>query len=299
MPIVHDIQSEIRAGYSTGHSAVRMRYARKLRGITNRNIVWYYSGWLQKPEADGMDINDLDMGAFMSVINGLNRKEGLDLILHTPGGDVAATEALVNYLRAMFGVNIRVIVPQLALSAGTMIACAAKSVLMGKHSFLGPIDPQIGGISAHRVVQEFKRAHAEIKKDSAKIAVWQPIISKYRPTFIMQCEQWIEWSNDMARQWLENGMLKGKMRAKTIARDIVKKLTDNALTKSHHRHLSAAYCRGIGMVVEPMEGEQNQKLQDAVLSLHHACMLTLMETAASKIIENHNGASVMQHITGQ
>ena len=287
MPHLHDIRGEIRAG----HNQVRLRYARKLRELTGRNIILYYSGWLQKPTAPGGEINDLDMGAFMSVIHGLDRERGLDLILHTPGGNVAATEALVNYLRAMFGTDIRAIVPQLAMSAGTMIACAAKSVLMGKHSFLGPIDPQFRGIPANEIVREFNRASREIKKDPAKIHVWRPIIAQYTPTLLGQCENGTRWSNEMAKEWLETGMLKKQRGAKQKAATIVNKLADTAKTKSHDRHFTAEYCSRIGMVVESME--ESQKLQDTVLSLHHSCMLTLMETPASKIIENHEGTGAM------
>jgi ClpP class serine protease len=75
----------------------------------------------------------------------MDRSKGLDLILHTPGGDMAATESLVDYLRQMFGKDIRAIVPQIAMSGGTMIALAWKEILMGKHSNLGPIDPQFSG----------------------------------------------------------------------------------------------------------------------------------------------------------
>ena len=52
---------------------------------------------------------------------------GLDLILHTPGGDMAATESLVDYLRAMFGTDICAFVPQLAMSAGTIARKASNS----------------------------------------------------------------------------------------------------------------------------------------------------------------------------
>ena len=66
----------------------------------------------------------------------------LDLILHSPGGSPEAAEAVVSYLRSCFS-HVRVIVPQLAMSAATMIACSADEVILGKHSFLGPIDPQL------------------------------------------------------------------------------------------------------------------------------------------------------------
>jgi ClpP class serine protease len=90
----------------------------------------------------------------MNFIHGLDRTKGLDLILHTPGGDVAATESIIEYLRQMFGNNVRAIVPQMAMSAGTMIACSCKSIVMGKQSNIGPIDPQLGGIPADVVKLE-------------------------------------------------------------------------------------------------------------------------------------------------
>ncbi len=76
----------------------------------------------------------------MNVIYGLEKKKGLDLILHTPGGNSAAIESLIDYLREIFGNDLRVIVPQLAMSAGTMIAFSAKEIIMGKQSSLGPVD---------------------------------------------------------------------------------------------------------------------------------------------------------------
>ena len=83
---------------------------------------------------------------FMSVIKGLDRTDGLDLMLHTPGGDIA--EFLVEYLRAMFGNDIRAIVPQLAMSGGTIIALACSQIVMGEKSSIGPIDPQFGTMAA-------------------------------------------------------------------------------------------------------------------------------------------------------
>jgi hypothetical protein len=38
---------------------------------------------------------------------------------------------------------VRVIVRLAAMSAATMMACAADKIVMGKHSYLGPIDPQL------------------------------------------------------------------------------------------------------------------------------------------------------------
>ena len=66
----------------------------------------------------------------MNAIHGLDHSKGLDLILHTPGGNVAATECIVNYLKSVFGGNIRAIIPQLSMSCGTMIALSCKETLI-------------------------------------------------------------------------------------------------------------------------------------------------------------------------
>ena len=73
-----------------------------------------------------LQVNDNDKNGFMATIHQLDRSCGLDLLLHTPGGEAAAAESLVHYLRQMFGNDIPAIIPQLAMSAGTMIALSCK-----------------------------------------------------------------------------------------------------------------------------------------------------------------------------
>jgi ATP-dependent protease ClpP protease subunit len=297
MPNFNDIQSEVNATGS-GFDIVRRKYIRELSQLTGRNVIVYYSAWLQKgiPQLAGhLQVNDNDKNGFMATIYELKRELGLDLVLHTPGGEASATESLVHYLRQMFGTNIRAIIPQMAMSAGTMIALSAKEILMGKHSNLGPIDPQIAGIAAHGVIEEFNRAKAEIqdskdaKEQSAQVARWQPIIAKYSPTLIGACQQAITWSNDMVTSWLRSAMFDGDPEAAKKSTKIVDELGSHALTKSHARHIHMDRLKELGVNVTALE--EDQKLQGAVLAVHHACMHTLMHTAAVKIIENQNSVS--------
>ena len=124
MPSWNELLSEIKAAGSA-HDVIRRKYLTKLHDLTKRNVIVYYSGWLQKADLQrqgfviGLQLNDSDKNGFMSVIHELDRGKGLDLILHTPGGEIAATESLVDYLRKMFGTDIRAIVPQISMSAGT------------------------------------------------------------------------------------------------------------------------------------------------------------------------------------
>jgi len=291
MPNWNQILNNIQAAGST-YDIVRRGMLAHLNEVTGRNIIIYYSGWLQKPSVPNISLNDDDKNGFMTVINRLDRSKGLDLLLHTPGGETAATESLVDYLHSMFGTNIRAIIPQLAMSAGTMIACACKELIMGKQSSLGPIDPQFRGIPAHGVIEEFERAAREINKDPSRVSVWQPIIAKYSPSFIGECEKAIDWSNQMTAEWLRKCMFEDEARPNRKISKIIKELGDHALTKSHARHLSMNKCQEIGLKVVPLEGEPT--LQDAVLSVHHACMLTFNATPAVKIIENHCGGAFIQ-----
>jgi ATP-dependent protease ClpP protease subunit len=291
MPSWHEILHELTETGST-HDVIRRKYLNNLFNKTKRNIIVYYSGWLQKLGFPGTEVNDNDKNGFMTVIHKMDKSLGLDLILHTPGGDTAATESLIDYLRSMFGSNIRAIVPQLAMSAGTMIACACKEIIMGKQSSLGPIDPQFKGTPAHGIVEEFFRAYDEIKKDSAKIPVWQPIIAKYPPAFVGECEKAILWSNEIVTECLKTGMLENENDVDNKIQKIIEELGDHSLTKSHARHLAYDKCKEIGLKVALLEDDQD--LQDLVLSVHHSCMHTLSATPAYKIIENQNGVAFIE-----
>jgi len=297
MPNWKVVLSEIQA-VGSPHDVIRRKYLAALSKATGRNVIVYYSGWLQKREMlqgfPGFEINDADKNGFMMAIHKLDRTKGLDLILHTPGGEMAATESLVDYLRAMFSIDIRAIIPQIAMSAGTMVALACKEIIMGLESNLGPIDPQIGGIPAHGVIEEFNRAAEDIQEDPRKIPVWQPIIANYRPTLIGECEKAIAWSKEIVKQWLITGMFLGDPKAEVKARRIVRELGSHALTKSHSRHITLESARKMGIKVVPLE--QDNSLQDLVLTVHHACIHTLSLPAPYKIIENQDGVAFIQQV---
>lgn len=294
-----DVLTRIKSAGSV-HDIVRREYLSALHTLTGRNVIVYYSGFFEKPDfvaqgVRGFDVNEEDKNGFMATIHQMDRSKGLDLLLHTPGGDIAATESLVHYLRSMFGNNIRAIVPQVAMSAGTMIALSCNSIVMGKHSSIGPIDPQIGGAPAHGIVEEFRRAVDEVTANPAAIPLWQPIIAKYNPTLIGECEKAIEWGTAMVRDWLVTGMFRDKPdEAEERADRVLRELADHALTLSHARRISAEKALSIGVRVEMLEDDP--EMQEAVLTLHHAIIQTLSSTPAIKIIENHLGVAFIKAV---
>ena len=279
---------------------VRRKYLRIMHEYTGRNIIAYYSGFLQKSNSN-TSIDDNDKNAFMQTVYGLEKSKGLDLILHTPGGNIAATESLVHYLKSIFGNDIRVFVPQIAMSAGTMIALSSKEIVMGKQSNIGPIDPQFGGMSCAAVIEEFETAKKDLAANPKAAPLWQVIMSKYHPTFLGDCKKAIDWAQSMVTEWLCNNMLAGNADPDTDAKRIVEKLGSHEETFTHSRHIHIDECQRLGIKVLPLEDLDNQEiegckdLQDCVLTIHHTYMQTFSNSNATKIIENHLGKAMIMN----
>lgn len=69
----------------------------------------------------------------------------IDLLLHTPGGLVLASDQIAHALKRHDG-RVTVIVPHYAMSGGTLVALAADEILMDPDAVLGPVDPQLGSL---------------------------------------------------------------------------------------------------------------------------------------------------------
>jgi len=282
--------------------AIRRKYLVNLQQYTGRNVILYATKWTQHDanvSPDAVSIVDEDLQGIMEVIHGLSGPN-LDLILHSPGGSLEAAEAIVIYLRSKFD-HIRVIVPQLAMSAATMIACAADCIVLGKHSFLGPIDPQfiintpLGQrmVPAQAILEQFERAKTECQ-DPAKLGAWLPMLGQYGPDMLVQCEEASEMSKDLVQSWLESYMFKGDKQRKKKAAEISGWLANHGHFKSHARHIPRSELEKKGLKVEQLE--KDQQMQDLTLSVFHATTHTFNGTPAVKIIENHQGRAFIKQV---
>lgn len=290
--VLNEIKKEKNVPGKSAADAVRTKYLTELNAHTGRNTICYYSGYLSKPaKLEGLDINDEDKNGFMLCIQGLDRTKGLDLFLHTPGGNSAATESLVHYLKQIFGNDVRAFVPQIAMSAGTMIACSCREIWMGRHSNLGPVDPQVNRIPAYAVIEEIDRAYQEMMADKFKQYAWNPILGRYTPGFVQQCHWAIQRSKEMVGTFLEQNMFSDldESPRKQLVDSIVEKLTALSSSKGHDKHIHFDECNAMGLKVKSLEDPSQKKLQDLVLTVHHCYMYTLSNTGAFKIIENHTG----------
>ncbi len=286
--VIEEITALLNSGTTNAPDVIRFNKLKELSELTQRNTIFYYSGWLNvngKAIAN-LSIDDMDKNGFMNSIEGMDCSKGLDLILHTPGGSVTAAESIVYYLRKKFEDNIRTIIPQMAMSAGTMIACGTKEIIMGYQSCIGPFDPSVRNVSAFAVFDEFARASEDIKENPHNIPLWQQMISKYPPAFLEECEKAIELATTIVPKWLKENMLSGKSDSDkdAISQNIIDNLNNPRETKEHSRHVHFDKAHELGLVVTQLENDQ--VLQEKVLTLHHAYMATLMMTNTAKLIES-------------
>ncbi|MBL0576329.1 SDH family Clp fold serine proteinase [Aeromonas caviae] len=292
MPNFNDVLDEIRlVGGQNPFDIVRKRHLAELSQHTGRNTIAYYSAFLSAQQGTAnISIDDMDKNGLMNAISSMDCSKGLDLILHTPGGSISAAESIVYYLKQKFSNNIRAIVPQMAMSAGTMIACSCQSIYMGHQSCIGPFDPHVrGGISAFSVFDEFRRAIDMIQKEPHSTPLWQSMLQKYPPAFLEECENAIEFAKQLVPEWLRSGMFSGLAeddREGRIAK-IMSALNNPKETKEHGRHIHYTQAKDMGLIVNLLENDQD--LQEKVLTVHHAFIATLLSTTTAKIIENNDG----------
>jgi ClpP class serine protease len=90
-----------------------------------------------------IDIDDSEQ--LLRAIRLTPAEMAIDLLLHTPGGLVLASDQIAYALKRHDG-RVTVIVPHYAMSGGTLVALAADEILMDPDAVLGPVDPQLGSL---------------------------------------------------------------------------------------------------------------------------------------------------------
>ena len=292
MPAFEKIQSEI--GNKSPTEEVRRKYLAKLHKKTGRDTILYASGYSVKDVPSQVSsITSQDVQFFMSAVHGLKSKS-LDLIVHSPGGSADATEQIVNYLRAKFD-DIRVIVPQSAMSAATMLACAANRIVMGKHSALGPIDPQVpttnGLFPAQSILDEYDMAKDEIKTSPHSAALWANKIMQFPPGLLIVCKNQVERAKSLVEQWLQLYMFAGDGDAAAKAAEIGKWLGEHGEHLTHGKPIGIELAKQKKLVVDPLESDQD--FQDLVMSIFHATVCTFLGGPVVKVVENHKKGGMM------
>jgi hypothetical protein len=175
-------------------------------------------GYLAFLCSDFASIDSQDIPAIADALLSLGEVDQLNLIINGPGGDGTVAEKIIQLCRSHCG-QFRVLVPNRAKSAATIVALGADEIVMGYCSELGPIDAQVpvvvAGIPRYISAQSFIDSkaslelefHKAIKAKQDPRAILQQIATLDMP-FIDHCGKLMEFSREIARKCLNAYMFR-------------------------------------------------------------------------------------------
>lgn len=279
------------------NDVLRRKYLGELSEHTGRAAIVYATCWLENKPGIGAGALSLTLGdkqGFMEAVSNVSERE-LDLILTSPGGDPDAAGSIMAYLRTRFD-HIRAVVPVAAMSAATMMALACDEILMGGHSQLGPIDPQLTVITpegprsspGQAILDQFKMAREECQ-DPKNIGAWMPLLRALTPGLIAECEHSQQRAEFLVAEQLAAHMLSDNPER---AQEVASWFANFSHFNSHSRPVTLDDAIGQGLAITKLEDDQ--RLQDLVLSVHHAVRHTFNDTGTTKLIENHHGRAYLE-----
>lgn len=295
-----EITNEINA---SNPDTVRRGRLAQLQQITGRPVVLYAVDMFnrQKIQNTGGDISiDLsDKSGFVEAIRGITGTD-LDVILHSPGGSPEATETIVHLLRSKFQ-NIRFIIPNIAKSAATMLAMSGDEIILGENAELGPTDPQMvinGRFNpAHAILKQFGNAKDELSKSNDALPAWLPILQQYGPSLLVECENAIDLTHSLVKDWLKKYMLKADAN-KARKADQISKFLGNKKHLSHGRMIRLDELKAKGVNAKGTS-EYTPDLSEIIQDINYATLLTFNITGAYKIFENHLGRGMYKVLQQQ
>jgi hypothetical protein len=176
------------------------------------------------------------------------RRRRLAVVLQTGGGSIEVAERIVNTVRHYFAEVV--LIPDVALSAGTILVMSGDAIMMDYFSCLGPIDPQVERngklVPALSYLEQFNRL-VEKSSSGALTTAEIALLSKLDLAELHTFEQAANLSVDLLVQWLTNykfkdwkqtvtrGIIVTPIMREERARQIAVALNDHRRWRSHAR----------------------------------------------------------------
>lgn len=222
-----------------------------------------------------------------------NRKDGIAIIHGTHGGVVEVVERIVKILRHHYK-EVIFIIPNRAMSAGTVFALSGDAIYMDYYSCLGPIDPQISRsidgqprlIPALSYVNQYNKIIEESKKSKISAVEFSLLKEQFNLFELETFFQALELTKDLLKTWLVEYKFKNwketetdknkvtedekRKRAKQIAAD----LSDYSRWHSHSRMIDKKTLEDIGLKINDFS--EIRGLKDAI-SNYYGLLIDFMQ----------------------
>ncbi len=202
---------------------LRQLMIRDIEALTKRRLVVYFANRFHPASS----IDSSDPSYVTELLSDVSADEPVDLMIETNGGQTDATEAIISILVNRIA-DLRVIVANAAKSNGTLICLAAKSIIMGPPSELGPIDPHLNGIPC--------------------TVLSQPQVAATNFPLQQLAELGLKQTRKLATKLLREGMMKGQ--AQERIDQVVQSLATRETYYSHGSTIDHVEAAALGLSVE-------------------------------------------------
>lgn len=222
--------------------------AAELESVTDSDVVAYI----------GPIWGDIESLIRTTVEQREERRKKLLFVLETPGGSIEVVQRIVDTLRHHYD-SVEFVVPNYAMSAGTVLVMSGDAFYMDYFSVLGPIDPQVqkerGGkyVPALGYLVQYERLIEKSAKGKLTTAELAYLIEKFDPAELYLYEQARELSISLLKEWLIKYKFKNWTKTKTRGKRVTKAMRKMRATKiakklneTEHWH---SHGRGISMEV--------------------------------------------------
>jgi hypothetical protein len=210
------------------------------------------------------------------------KRDCLTVILETEGGSIETAERIANVFRHHYPNRVRFVVPNFAMSAGTILVMSGDDIHMDYYSVLGPIDPQVPNqnnvyVPALGYLEKYKELIGKSAKGRLSAAELTFLVEKFDPAELHRFEQARDHSVDLLKQWLVQYKFKNWVKTRTRgitvtqamkekrATEIARKLNDTRKWRSHGRGLSINVIdQELNLLIEDFGQDQklNTELRD-------------------------------------
>lgn len=279
-----------------------MRLIREIQELTGRKLILYVANF--NHPLGGIHLTDVL--PFEEILR-TTESSSVDFLLNSPGGEINATEKLVTMLRKRFD-NIRLIVPNNAKSAATMMALASDQVVMGYLSELGPIDSQIPVpnpdgtvrlLPAQSVIDGITllgERIAEAKKNGTPLDHFVVMAYRIDPNLWDLAIKAQKLSSQFAQKWLAKSMCGGD---KKLAKEITSKFMDVEKFLSHGRMISAGDAKQFLPKGAVLELGRDDPLWSKIWELYVRLEWRLNSERVLKVFGNETGTFTIGAVTPQ
>jgi hypothetical protein len=230
-------------------------------------------------------------------------KPKLTVILETGGGYMQPVQRIADTLHKHYDF-VQFLVPNHAMSAGTVLAMCGNAILMDYYSVLGPIDPQVerpsgDNVPCHGYLVQYERLIEKSRKGKITTAELQYLIEKFDPAELYSYEQEMNLSVTLLKEWLVKYKFEHwsitKTKGKTVtkrmkeqrAESIARCLNDSQRWHSHGRGISREVLeRDVKLEIEDFGADPELSLQ---VKNYHTLVRDYMSKVSAAAITHTRG----------